>query len=164
MSTFNNSATPSLAEMAKPQTQALSSSEHEVQSESTLKTIRLPSTLECVTHLQLLNNFFRLKIAVDEWGQKKNMAEDQAWKQFCDIAANKFLEWSRNVDTSNQNIPIPSLDVLMVWHSFMLNPRDYMRYANKVLQGRFGGKGIDWQQLVSIVSPVQSTWATNSEF
>ncbi|ROV97360.1 hypothetical protein VMCG_06896 [Cytospora schulzeri] len=53
----------------------------------------------------------------------------------------------KNVDTSEQTIPIPSLDILIVWHSFMLNPRDYMHYANQVLLGRLGGKGIDWQQL-----------------
>ncbi|KUI53210.1 Glycine-rich domain-containing protein 1 [Cytospora mali] len=138
--------TPSLRQMAKPQSQPYLLPAPEIQHDFS-QTARLPSVSECATHLQLLNAIVRLKFAVDKWSQTKNLPEGQAWKHFCDTAVAKFLKWSENVDASKQTIPIPSLDVLMVWHSFMLNPKDYMRYANRVLQGRLGGKGIDWQQL-----------------
>lgn len=139
----------SLAQMAKPQPPLYRLAPiPQAQPESTPQTTDLPSMTECATHLQLLNAIIRLKNAVDDLGQKKEMPEGQAWNQFCETAAAKFLKWSKNVDTSSQTIPVPPLEVLMVWHSFMLNPRDYMRYANQTLQGRLGGKGIDWEQVV----------------
>lgn len=131
---------PSPAEMAKPQPRTLFTSELEVQPKPTAQTARRPNKSECATHLQLLNAIVRLKIAVDDWGKKKGEPEGQAWKQFCEIAAAKFSKWSEDVDTSEHTIPIPSLDVLMVWHSYMLNPREYMHYANIPLKGRLGEK------------------------
>lgn len=44
---------------------------------------------------------------------------------------------------------MPPLDVLLVWHAFMLNPRAYRHFETVVLCGRLGGKGIDWEDLVS---------------
>lgn len=149
MTTAINDNMLSLVQMETPQPKPFSSST-QVRPECSLATTRLPSKFECAAHIQLLNAIVRLKITVDNSGQKKGMPEGQAWKQFCETAAAKFLVWSKNVDTSGQTIPVPSLDILMVWHSFMLNPTDYMRYANQVLQGRLGGKGIDWRQLVSL--------------
>lgn len=149
MTTTVNLNMPSMAQMAKPRPVPRPSPLSEIHSKSAPQTTRLPGTSECATHLHLLNAIVRLKMVVDDWGLKKGMPEGQAWDQFCRIATTKFLEWSENVDTTGQTIPVPPLDVLMVWHSFMLNPKDYMIYADRVLRGRFGGKGIDWQQLVS---------------
>ncbi|KUI67159.1 Glycine-rich domain-containing protein 1 [Cytospora mali] len=138
---------PSLRQIAKPQSQPYLPPVTGIQPDFSSQTARLPSVSECATHLQLLNAIVRLKFAVDKWGKMKEIPEGRAWNHFCDTAVAKFLRWSENVDASKQTIPVPPLDVLMVWHSFMLNPKDYIRYANRVLQGRLGGKGIDWQQL-----------------
>lgn len=114
---------------------------------------RLPTVSECTTHLQLLDAFVHLKEAVDHRGrEEEGLLGGQAWVLFCRAAAAKFLEWSRTVDgdaTDGIALPTPPLDVLLVWHAFMLNPSAYKRYADVVLQGRLGGKGIDWEDLVS---------------
>lgn len=146
-----NNIMPSPAQVAQPEPGSLlpPRSQTQLKSPTQTQTTRLPDPSECAIHLQLLNAIVQLKMAVDDWGRKTCKSESQAWDQFCKNSAFKFLEWCENVDTSEQTIPVPPLDVLMVWHSFMLNPKDYMLYMKRVLRGEFGGRGIDWQQLVS---------------
>jgi hypothetical protein len=43
----------------------------------------------------------------------------------------------------------PPLDVLIVWHAYMLNTAAYRKYENHVLKGRMGLKGINWAAVVS---------------
>lgn len=110
--------------------------------------LRLPDTFELLTHLKLIDAIICLKNAIEECGELNSMKPGKAWNQFCQAAAANFLRWSENVDVSKANIPIPSLDILMVWHSYMLNTKDYMKFQNEAFQGRMAGKGIDWQELV----------------
>lgn len=69
--------------------------------------------------------------------------------QLCRAAATKFFEWSETVDARGAHLAMPPLDVLVVWHAFLLNPSAYRTYADEDLDGRLGGKGLDWDALVS---------------
>lgn len=115
----------------------------------TTTTDGLPTVAECKTHLQLLSAFVHLKEAVDQQGHDEGLTDGEAWEFFCRAAATKFFEWSETVDARGAHLPMPPLDVLMVWHAFLLNPSAYRTYADEVLDGRLGGKGLDWDALVS---------------
>lgn len=125
-----------------------SQSESKCNSSSLEPALCLPDTFELLTHLKLVDAIICLKNAIDEYGEMNGMKPGKAWDQFCRAAAVKFLEWSKNVDVSKKTVPTPALDVLMVWHSYMLNTKDYMEFQNEAFQGRMAGKGIDWQDLV----------------
>lgn len=114
--------------------------------------LHVPDTFELLTHLKLVDAIICLKNAVDEYGEMNGMKPGQAWDQFCRAAAAKFLEWSENVDVSEKAISTPPLDILMIWHSYMLNTKDYVQFQNKAFRGRMAGKGIDWQDLVRHLS------------
>jgi hypothetical protein len=110
--------------------------------------LRLPNTFELLTHLKLIDAIIYLKTAVDEYGEMHGMKPGKAWDQFCRAAAVRFLEWSENVDVSEKTILTPPLDILMIWHSYMLNTKEYVKFQNEAFRGRMAGKGIDWQDLV----------------
>lgn len=110
--------------------------------------LRLPDTCELLTHLRLVDAIICLRNAVEEYGEMSGMKRYKAWDQFCQAAAAKFLEWSENVDVSKASVPTPTLDILMIWHSYMLNTKDYIQFQNEAFRGRMAGKGIDWQDLV----------------
>lgn len=148
VSTFNN---PDMPRMAM----------ESVNAESKTNTVpmdpaeRLPDVAECTVHLELLDAFAHLKESVDRRGREEGLVGTEAWDMFCRAAAVKFLDWSQSVDAGADDnnggltLPTPSLDVLLVWHAFMLNPCSYQRYVNDVLGGRLGGKGINWDDVVS---------------
>lgn len=114
--------------------------------------LRVPDTFELLTHLKLLDAIIYLKNAIDADGEMNGMKPGQAWDKFCRDAAIKFLEWSRNVVVFENTIPTPPLDILMIWHSYMLNTKDYVHFQNEAFRGRMAGKGIDWQDLVRHLS------------
>ncbi|KAG8162980.1 hypothetical protein KVR01_007458 [Diaporthe batatas] len=110
-------------------------------------TLRLPNTSELLTHLNLLDAIVCLKASVDEYGEMNGMDPGKAWDQFCQAAAAKFLQWSESVDVSKASVATPSLNILMIWHSYMLNTKDYVQFQNEAFRGRMAGKGIDWKDL-----------------
>jgi hypothetical protein len=112
------------------------------------KVDRLPNIFECATYLQLLDAIVLLKREVDEWGEERGIAEGEAWDLFSNLAARRFLKWSQNIEF--QEHVTPSLDILMVWQAYMLNPRAYHHYETKVLRSSLGGRGINWVALVSV--------------
>ncbi|KAI1171973.1 hypothetical protein F4777DRAFT_582349 [Nemania sp. FL0916] len=103
---------------------------------------RLPSVYECAVHLELLDAIVHVEGEVVAWGQEEGFAEGVAWNAYCSAAAQRFLKWSHLAEAHKGNTP--PLDVLIVWHAYMLNTAAYRRYENKVLKGRMGFKGIDW--------------------
>ncbi|KAJ0120930.1 hypothetical protein J7T55_015668 [Diaporthe amygdali] len=107
----------------------------------------LPSQFELLTHLKLLDAIITLKNGINDQAQEKGMEGGKAWDQFCQAAAAKFLGWSENVDVSEETISIPPLDILMIWHTFMLNTKAYAKFEDETLRGRMAGKGIDWKDL-----------------
>lgn len=124
-------------------------SEAKCNSQSTDAALRLPDITELLTHLRLIDAIICLKNAIDDQGESHGLEAGKAWDKFCRAAAVKFLDWSENVDVSEKTIPIPPLDVLMIWHSYMLNTKDYVQFQDKARRGQLAGKGFDWQDLVS---------------
>jgi hypothetical protein len=65
----------------------------------------------------------------------------------------RFTRWFRAAPRSAiaMQSSAPPLDVLMAWHSFMLNPRDYVEFCKVARSDQAGFRGIDWEQVVSSV-------------
>lgn len=116
--------------------------------ESLETALLLPDIPELLTHLRLIDAIICLKNAIDVQGQAYGKEAGKAWEQFCRAAAVKFIEWSENVDVSDKTIPIPPLDILMIWHSYMLNTKDYVQFQDKARRGELAGKSFDWHELV----------------
>ncbi|KAI0096086.1 hypothetical protein GGR51DRAFT_567522 [Nemania sp. FL0031] len=107
--------------------------------------IRLPAIFECAAHLMLLDAIVRTEADVEKWANAKNIEKEVAWNAYCSAAAVRFLKWSQTAETDNDKGTIPPLDILMVWHTYMLNTVAYRRYVKKFPGGRLGGKGINWR-------------------
>lgn len=109
----------------------------------------LPSDL--YAHLILLGAFHRLREEV--WTQKVKsditLQPDEQWAVFLERAVYRFECWATRligdgsdqpdapVTTSRELAPneLPPLDVMMVWHTYMLNPRTYYEDTLRNLQG-----------------------------
>ncbi|KAK7721465.1 hypothetical protein SLS63_009579 [Diaporthe eres] len=109
--------------------------------------LRLPNIPELLTHLKLIDAIICLKNAIDVQGEAYGKEAGKAWDDFCRAAAVKFIDWAQNVDVSDKTIPIPPLDILMIWHSYMLNTKDYVQFQDKARRGELAGKSFDWQDL-----------------
>ncbi|KAJ2990959.1 hypothetical protein NUW58_g2702 [Xylaria curta] len=103
---------------------------------------RLPTVSECAVHLELLDAIVRVEGEVAAWSKEKGLAEEVAWNMYCSAAAQRFLKWSHLAEAHKGNTP--PLDVLIVWHAYMLNTAAYRQYEKQVLKGRMGLKGINW--------------------
>lgn len=107
----------------------------------------LPSLFECAAHLELLDAIVCMVDEVAAWGREKGFEEGVAWSMYCSNAALRFLIWSQTTEAIEEGIP--PLDVLMVWHTYMLNTAAYHEYEMSALKGRLGHKGIDWAAVAS---------------
>ncbi|PVF99605.1 hypothetical protein CPB86DRAFT_282277 [Serendipita vermifera] len=90
----------------------------------------LVNVAELQAHLKLLAAFYELKREVQ--GQKDGVAvddNDQAWLVFVNRAVHRFFAWtSAKWNLSSPGLSpdmMPPLDVMMVWHTYLLNPRSY---------------------------------------
>ncbi|KAG8966995.1 hypothetical protein FRC05_002309 [Tulasnella sp. 425] len=113
-----------------------------------LKPQVMPSDLEA--HLVLLGAFHRLREEVRTFKGKVDipMGPDERWAVFLQRAVYRFEQWAvrmiggegqeealgegRKVLTPNE---VPPLDVIMVWHTYMLNPRKYYEDCLRKLPG-----------------------------
>ncbi|KAJ2912590.1 hypothetical protein MD484_g7831, partial [Candolleomyces efflorescens] len=92
-------------------------------------------------HLALLHAFSNLKVEVENLpsGSIVNMPgnREQRWAWFVGLAAERFDKWARSLQSKDALQPLedtlPPLDVLMVWHSYMLNPRWYTEDGQRIL-------------------------------
>jgi len=107
----------------------------------------LPGMSECAVHLELLDAIVRVEGEVAAWGKDKGLSRGEAWNAYCYTAAHRFLKWSHLDETYKGDTP--PLDVLMVWHAYMLNTAAYRQYEIQELKGRMGLKGINWAAVVS---------------
>lgn len=102
------------------------------------KTQPLVNLTELQAHLRLLGAFHKLK--EDVQAQEDGIAarnKDQAWVVFVNRAAHRFYTWASStwptsVPGLNETM-MPPLDIIMVWHSYLLNPRAY--YEDSVRMG-----------------------------
>lgn len=117
-------------------------------SQSIEAALRLPDIPELLTHLKLIDAIICLRNAIKIQAAAYGKEAGRAWEAFCAAAAARFLDWSENVDASEKTIPIPPLDILMIWHSYMLNTQDYVQFQDKARRGELAGKSFDWEDLV----------------
>ncbi|KAJ2912588.1 hypothetical protein MD484_g7833, partial [Candolleomyces efflorescens] len=91
-------------------------------------------------HLALLDAFSNLKTQVEGLELESSyMSKDpeRRWAWFVGLAVERFDVWARSLKHKDALQPlediIPPLDVLMVWHSYMLNPRWYTEDGQRML-------------------------------
>ncbi|KIM19567.1 hypothetical protein M408DRAFT_83383 [Serendipita vermifera MAFF 305830] len=88
-------------------------------------------------HLKLLGAIHKLKQNVQS--QEDGIAarnKDQAWVVFVNRAVHRFYQWttspwSRHLPRLTEQV-VPPLDVIMVWHSYLLNPRAYYEDSRRM--------------------------------
>ncbi|KDQ63934.1 hypothetical protein JAAARDRAFT_51991 [Jaapia argillacea MUCL 33604] len=88
-------------------------------------------------HLKLLRAFGELKLDVERssWaGEKGGRGDTLGWAWFVDLAVHRFEKWITTLPVkriSDTTIfvesHIPPLDVLIVWHAYLLHPTKYAR-------------------------------------
>jgi hypothetical protein len=77
-------------------------------------------------------------------GVTKTFKDDKLWERrqakwpiFVEFAVVRFLEWRKKIwkafspsvtNEEPQDLPLPPLDIIMVWHALMLNPRLFMNH------------------------------------
>lgn len=83
---------------------------------------------ELVQHLTFLACLHRLQQDVRECPTPDGtqLSGDIKWAAFCERAALRFEEWAKNQRSSLRvDLDGVDIDVLMVWHTYMLNPTDF---------------------------------------
>jgi hypothetical protein len=98
---------------------------------------------ECTTHLRLLETFVIQKQKVQEWAEVQEVSPTSAWNSYLQLAAKRFAQWVSAVELAGT---LPPLDVLMVWHSFMLNPHKYAEFER--LAGLPDSFRLSWSAIV----------------
>ncbi|CAG7852909.1 SubName: Full=Uncharacterized protein {ECO:0000313/EMBL:CCA76091.1} [Serendipita indica DSM 11827] len=102
------------------------------------QTAPLVNVTELQAHLRLLGAISRLKFDVQS--QRSGIAargtKDMAWVVFVNRAVFRFFTWvSASWQRSRPGFDetmIPPLDVLMVWHTYLLNPRTYFEDSQRM--------------------------------
>ncbi|KAF8189720.1 hypothetical protein BJ912DRAFT_1058966 [Pholiota molesta] len=90
-------------------------------------------------HLALLNAFSELRNSIE--GAEISVPyvpndKERKWAWFVGLAVERFDRWCQglNLEDSLRDIDVitPPIDVVMVWHSYMLNPRWYMEDSLRI--------------------------------
>lgn len=110
-----------------------------------------PTAAQCAVHLVLLESIVNLKSKVEQWGAPKALDSETSWQYYLSLASARFAIFTssmRQKKSSSRN-EVPPLDILIVWHAFMLNPGIYSRFGKTLHRMAWIDKGIDWSNLVS---------------
>ncbi|KAF8603071.1 hypothetical protein BDV93DRAFT_178907 [Ceratobasidium sp. AG-I] len=100
----------------------------------TLEPFDLVTIPEIQSHLSFLGAFARLKAQVkSQKGPDVRGSVDELWATYIARAVDRFAKWVDKViyhQTGSDlrelaEVDVPPLDVLMAWHTYMLNPRVY---------------------------------------
>lgn len=88
------------------------------------ETAPLVTVEELEAHLRTLGAFSRLKARVEQSSQQapSSLQNDAvgAWTVFLCRAVHRFERWIKTVHALPEERSLPPLDVLMVWHAYML--------------------------------------------
>jgi hypothetical protein len=104
-------------------------------------------------------------------GDTKTFKDDKLWERrqakwpiFVEFAVVRFLEWSKPLALAvpggvPRSFPLPPLDVIMVWHALMLNPR---LFADKFKGTAMHKAQMPWRNVRGAIDDREWTF-TNSE-
>ncbi|CCA72245.1 hypothetical protein PIIN_06179 [Serendipita indica DSM 11827] len=100
-------------------------------------TTPLVNVTELQAHLRLLGAFSKLKYDVQQ--QEEGVAatsKDTAWVVFVNRAVERFFKWAsaswdHHVPGFDERL-VPPLDVVMVWHTYLLNPRTFLEDSRRM--------------------------------
>ncbi|GLB34329.1 putative expressed protein [Lyophyllum shimeji] len=103
----------------------------------------LVNTAQVKGHLALLHAFIQLRARTDALREDSKDAvkfmpadQDKRWVWFVGFAAERFTVWCESLhpdDFANAaKTSLPPLDVLMVWHAYMLNPGWYAEDSTRL--------------------------------
>ncbi|KAF9034107.1 hypothetical protein BJ165DRAFT_1534302 [Panaeolus papilionaceus] len=91
------------------------------------------------SHLQVLRLFSELEAEVIELPflcDFRGWRAEVRWRYFVGVAVERFDVWCGKLNESDLNIAwdvfLPPIDVLMVWHSYLLNPLWYAEDAERI--------------------------------
>ncbi|KAG9034217.1 hypothetical protein FRB95_013498 [Tulasnella sp. JGI-2019a] len=116
--------------------------------QSYTKSLVQPSDLHA--HLILLGAFHRLReqVQTDKGQTDFRLEPDELWAVFLERAVHRFFLWVTRIigDHSTEDSPTqvprhmaedrcPPLDVMMVWHTYMLSPRLYQEDCIRIHRG-----------------------------
>lgn len=92
----------------------------------------LVNVTELQAHLTLLGAFDRLKRTVVEQCLPAGMNEEQAWVVFVNKAVHRFYallrtNWPDGLVVASSEMTMPPLDIILVWHSYLLVSRHFPR-------------------------------------
>ncbi|KAM0425122.1 hypothetical protein ACHAPT_009682 [Fusarium lateritium] len=110
------------------------------------------------------------KVKVEGWTEMR----DKKWPRYLDFAAERFITWAKVIgkemaatdgsddQNSEAHLPwLPPLDVLMVWHAFLLNPSDYANYCRVEGLTYLPGVSFPWTRIHEAIDsqgPKYSAW------
>ncbi|KAL1960138.1 hypothetical protein VTO42DRAFT_310 [Malbranchea cinnamomea] len=118
----------------------------------------LPSVAECAVHLELLQTFYYLRrnvlestdldnrweieLSQSRWAMHRDstfaIKRREKWNFFLKLASLRFMDWLKSTDQRLSKLPpelwtigVPPLDILLVWHSFLLDPQRFEDFCNQ---------------------------------
>ncbi|RAH77429.1 hypothetical protein BO86DRAFT_347466 [Aspergillus japonicus CBS 114.51] len=137
----------------------------------------LPSKSQCAIHLELLEAFYTLRIRVTTSSRLKKTLDrkhnhkrysilpgriepSERWHRFLSIAVTRFQQWVRAVNhhleakhlERNSSLLLPPLDILMVWHAFLLNPHDFTQFCSTNHLDHIRGLSFPWKAIHEALS------------
>ncbi|KAG0707493.1 hypothetical protein DFH29DRAFT_895981 [Suillus ampliporus] len=104
----------------------------------TTEPLVLPGQL--LGHLKLLHLFFAMRQKVEEGDTRfpdlaRQMSPEKRWAWFVSLAVERFERWCGAITPTNiESYCLPPVDVIMVWHAYLLNPGWYTEDTNRVPQ------------------------------
>ncbi|KAF9515839.1 hypothetical protein BS47DRAFT_723038 [Hydnum rufescens UP504] len=116
------------------------------------KTTPVVSTDLLQAHLTILGAFDALHQKVRQVGAND---PDAAWAVFLARAVYRFQKWAPCAKFADTEVsPMPPLDVLMVWHSYLLNPRIYFEDGLRVFPNLLAIPSFPLLYISTTISPI----------
>ncbi|KAG8963928.1 hypothetical protein FRC03_002424 [Tulasnella sp. 419] len=133
---------------------------HFVIGSRTTSPLVLPSDL--LSHLRLLGAFKKLKEEVHRKAQS-GTDRDGSWSIFLARAVYRFTLWVEHIANvasklnekgSMADALMPPIDVMMVWHTYMLNPHTYFEDGLRLNSGLLALGSFPLSQAAALVDPI----------